>query len=257
MKKILSILMCMIILLSFGACDWFSQGEDEIVIPTTSQRSTIVTKSEVESLVSQGKVEGAVFQLRSNIDEIKEHFFAKVSDWTITVTSSVVEVDGETKVITETSPYDNTQIVTAIGEREDMYKYQVGTSLTSVYYDGEQYFFVNGNESAGAAIVVCNVSAYGFTMGNCPEIDVETSLGKPDVADVPSYDQLFFCLGSPVNPTRYTYNFGDKRLDFIFSDGNLLVVTLTDTTIYNGFSQGEPITTAPETTGATTTTISQ
>ena len=52
----------------------------------------------------------------------------------------------------------------------------------------------------------------------------------------PDLSQLFFCLGSPVNPTRLTYNFDNKRLDFVFSDGNLLVVTLTNTDVYSGFS---------------------
>lgn len=249
MKKLLSIVLCMVVLLSLGACDWFkSEDEDKIVIPTTSKRNVIATKDEVSAKVAEGKVDGAVFALGTGIEEVKEYFFDIVRPWTITVTSKVVKKKGTTKVVTETSPYDNTQIVTAIGEKEDMYKYQKGNSLTSVYYNGEQYFFVNGNEQAGAAIIVCNISAYGFDVGNCPSVDVINSLGEPDEKDIPSVDQLFFCLGSPVNPTRLTYNFGDKRLDFVFSDDNLLVVTLTDTRIYSGFSTGAPITTAAETT---------
>ncbi len=256
MKKLLSLVLCMVVLFSLGACGWFGdkEEEEEIVIPTTSQRSVIITKDEASAQVAEGKVDGAYFALGSSIDEVREYFFDKVRPWTITVTSKIVEKKGTTKVITETSPYDNTQIVTAVGEKEDMYKYQKGNSLTSIYYDGEQYFFVNGNEAAGVAIIVCNIEAYGFQMGNCPSVDVINSLGEPDVKDVPSYDQLFFCLGSPVNPTRLTYNFGDKRLDFVFSDDNLLVVTLTDTTLYNGFSTGAPITTTgAETTIAATT----
>ena len=257
MKKLLSIVLCTVVLLSLGACNWFeSEDEENIVIPTTSQRSVIATKEEVAAQVAKGKVDGAVFALGTGIEEVKEYFFDIVRPWTITATSKVVKKKGTTKVVTETSPYDNTQIVTAIGEKEDMYKYQKGNTLTSVYYNGEQYFFVNGNEKAGAAIIVCNISAYGFTMGNCPSVDVINSLGEPDVKDIPSVDQLFFCLGSPVNPTRLTYNFGDKRLDFVFSDDNLLVVTLTDTNIYGVFSTGTPITTAADTTATITETAS-
>lgn len=255
MKKLLSVILCMVVLLSLGACDWFqSEDEDKIVIPTTSKRNVIATKEDVSAKVAEGKVDGAVFALGTEIEEVKEYFFDIVRPWTITVTSKIVNKEGTTKVVTETSPYDNTQIVTAIGEKEDMYKYQKGNSLTSVYYNGEQYFFVNGNEQAGVAIIVCNISAYGFDMGNCPSVDVINSLGEPDVKDIPSVDQLFFCLGSPVNPTRLTYNFGDKRLDFVFSDDNLLVVTLTDTKLYSGFSTGAPITTAAETTTVTAVT---
>ena len=243
MKKIISIVLVMVVLMSLGSCDWFkSEKEEEIVIPTTSKRNVIITKEELSAKVKEGKVDGTQFALGTNIDEIKEFFFDKVRPWTVTVTSSVVEAEGTSVVVTETSPYENQQLVTAIGEKEDMYKYQVGNSLTSVYYDGEQYFFVNGNESAGAAIIVSNISAYGFKMGNCLEADVIASIGDPDVRDVPDLSQLFFCLGSPVNPTRLTYNFQNKRLDFVFSDGNLLVVTLTDTDVYSGFSTVEETT---------------
>ena len=244
MKKIISIALIVGVLLSLGSCDWFKskEAEEEIIIPTTSKREVIITKEKLSLQVKEGKVEGAQFSLGADIDEVKEFFFDKVRPWTITATSSVIEEEGTSVVVTETSPYDNPQIVTAIGEKEDMYKYQVGNSLTSVYYDGEQYFYVNGNESAGAAIVVCNISAYGFKMGNCLEADVTASLGKPDARDIPDLSQLFFCLGSPVNPTRLTYNFQNKRLDFVFSDGNLLVVTLTDTDVYSGFSTVEETT---------------
>lgn len=249
MKRFVSIVLCMVILLALGSCDWFKSEDDEdnIVIPTTSKRNVIITKEEVSAQVSQGKVDSTVFGLGANIDEVKKYFFDIVSPWTITVTSRVEKKKGTTKIITETSPYDNTQIVTAVGEKEDMYKYQKGNSLTSIYYNGEQYFFVNGNEQAGVAMIVCNISAYGFEMGNCPSVDVINSLGEPDSKDIPTFNQLFFCLGSPVNPTRLTYNFGDKRLDFIFSDDNLLVVTLTDTKLYNKFSVGAPITDTEET----------
>lgn len=250
MKKLLALVLCIVILMSFGACGWLSSDEDEIVIPTTSARSTIISKDAISAQIKEGKVDGAVFSLGSDIEEVKEYFFDIVRPWTVTATSTVVEKDGTTKVVVGESPYDNTQIVTAVGEKEDMYKYQKGNSLTSVYYDGEQYFFVNGNEDAGVAIIVCNIKAYGFEMGNCPSVDVINSLGEPDVEDVPDFNQLFFCLGSPVNPTRLTYNFGDKRLDFVFSDDNLLVVTLTDTTIYNGFSTCQPVTSAQTGTSA-------
>ncbi len=238
MKKVISVLLILVVLLSLGSCDWFKNEEtqEEIVIPTTSKRNVIISKEDLAAQVNEGKVDGAQFALGASIDEVKEFFFDKVRPWTVTVTSSVVEAEGTSVVVTETSPYENPQLVTAIGEKEDMYKYQVGNSLTSVYYDGEQYFFVNGNESAGAAIVVCNISAYGFKTGNCLEEDVIASIGEPDARDVPDLSQLFFCLGSPVNPTRLTYNFDNKRLDFVFSDGNLLVVTLTNTDVYSGFS---------------------
>lgn len=251
MKKLLSLVLAMVVLLSFGACDLFSGKEEEVVIPTTSARSTIITKDAVAELVSQGKVDGAQFALGSDIEEVKEYFFNIVRPWTVTASSAVIKKDGTTKVVTGESPYDNTQIVTAVGEHEDMYKYQKGNSLTSIYYDGEQYFFVNGNEAAGVAIIVCNIEAYGFQMGNCPSVDVINSLGEPDASDIPDYSQLFFCLGSPVNPTRLTYNFDNKRLDFVFSDDNLLVVTLTDTSVYNGFSTGQPITSAQSATVST------
>ena len=241
MKKVISIALILVVLLSLGSCDWFKKesGEEEIVIPTTSKRAVIITKEELSSFVKEGKVDGAQFALGASLSKVKEFFFEKVSPWTITVTSSVVEAEGTSVVVTEASPYDNPQIVTAIGEKEDMYKYQVGNSLTSVYYDGEQYFYVNGNESAGAAIIVSNIEAYGFKMGNCLEEDVIASIGEPDSRDIPDLSQLFFCLGSPVNPTRLTYNFDNKRLDFVFSDGNLLVVTLTNTDVYTHFSTVE------------------
>ena len=239
MKKLLSFALCFVVLLSLGSCDFFKE-EEEVVIPTTSQRSTVVSKEKVSSLAKEGKVEGAHFALGADMQEVKDYFFDIVRPWTVTATSSVIEKDGTTKVVMGESPYDNTQIVTAIGEHEDMYKYQKGNSLTSIYYNGEQYFYVNGNESAGAAILVCNIEAYGFKMGNCLPEDVINSLGDPDYEDVPDISQLFFCLGSPVNPSRLTYNYDDKRLDFVFSDGNLLVVTLTDTDVYNGFYYCEP-----------------
>ncbi len=245
MKKAISLILILVILLSFGACDFFKQGESdqEVEIPTTSKRNVIITKENLSAQVKEGKVDGAQFALGADIDEVKEFFFDKVRPWTITASSRVEEKKGTTKIVTETSPYENPQLVTAIGEREDMYKYQVGNSLTSVYYDGEQYFYVNSNVDAGAAIIVCNISAYGFKMGNCLIEDVVASLGEPDVKDVPDYTQLFFCLGTPMNPQRYTYNFDNKRLDFIFGDGNLMVVTLTDTSLYTGFSTCVPTTT--------------
>ncbi len=245
MKKFISIALILVVLMSLGSCDWFKAKEsveEEITMPTTSKRAVIITKDELASKVKEGKVDGVQFPLGASLSDVKDFFFEKVSPWTITVTSSVTEISGTSVVVTETSPYDNPQMVTAIGEKEDMYKYQVGNSLTSVYYDGEQYFYVNGNESAGAAIIVSNISAYGFKMGNCLEEDVIASIGEPDVRDVPDLSQLFFCLGSPVNPTRLTYNFQNKRLDFVFSDGNLLVVTLTNTDVYSGFSTVEETT---------------
>ena len=245
MKRVVSLILTLVVLLSFGACDFFNKEDKEpkTTVPTTSKRNIIITRDELSAQVNEGKVEGASFALGAKIDEVKEFFFDKVRPWTITASSRVVEEEGTSVVVTETSPYDNPQLVTAIGEREDMYKYQVGNSLTSVYYDGEQYFYVNGKVDSGAAIIVCNISAYGLKMGNCLIEDVVASIGEPDVKDVPDYTQLFFCLGAPTNPQRYTYNFDNKRLDFIFSDGNLVVVTLTDTSLYTGFSTCIPTTT--------------
>lgn len=234
MKKVISVLLCFAALMSFGACDLFG-GKEDNAVPTTSKRVAIIEKNKVAEAVKEGKVTGAKFALGADINEVKEYFFNIVSPWTITASTKIVKKGGTTRVVTGESPYDNTQIVTAIGEHEDLYKYYVGNALTSVSYDGEDYFYVNGKENEGAAIIVCNKGAFGFEAGNCLPADIETSLGKPHAEDVPPAEQLFFCLGTPINPTRYTYNYGDNRLDFIFQDGNLLMVVLTDTTVYTGF----------------------
>lgn len=235
MKRLLSILIVFSVLFSLASCNT-EKGKEKEEVQTTSKRAVVITKKEVEAQVKEGKVGGAVFALNSNIEDVKQYFFNIVSPWTVTVTSRVeTDEEGNTNVITEQSPYDNTQIVTAIGEHEDLYEYKKGNNLTSVFYDGEKYFFKNGEEDKGVAIIACSVDAFGFKAGNCPSVDVVNSLGKPDVTDVPDFSQLFFCLGTPLDPTRLTYNFGSNRLDFIFDDDNLIMVTLTDTTIYDGF----------------------
>ncbi|MBQ7129086.1 MAG: hypothetical protein IJO19_03765, partial [Clostridia bacterium] len=134
----------------------------------------------------------------------------------------------------------------------EYYQYSKGDTFSTVWYNGEKYYFLNSNLNAGIAITVCNEKAFGFQIGNCPSIDVVTSLGEPDVKDAPDSTQLFFCLGTPQDAVRYTYNFGSKRLDFIFSNDNLLVVTLTETNVYKGFSKGAELTTTAETTEETT-----
>lgn len=238
MKKILSLITVIAVLLTLGSCELFKKDTQEEAIPTTSARSVIITKDEVEKAVSQGKVNGATFALGSKIEDVKQYFLNIIGTNVYTPSS---QNQGKT---------EEPQMVTAIGENDDYYQYNKGVNFSSVWFNGEKYFFLNSAVDSGVSIIVCNETAFGFNIGNCPSIDVVNSLGEPDSKDIPDVSQLFFCLGTPNNPTRYTYNFDNKRLDFIFSDDNLLVVTLTDTSIYNGFSAGTPISTSTEPTAS-------
>lgn len=240
MKKILSLITVIAILFTLGSCELFEKNDEAEAIPTTSARNVVITKEEVATLISQGKVTGATFALGSKIEDVKQYFL------------NIIGTNVYTPTVQNPATTQEPQIVTAIGENDDYYQYNKGTNFSSVWYNGEKYFFLNSNVDAGVSIIVCNENAFGFNMGNCPSIDVVNSLGEPDYKDIPDASQLFFCLGTPNNPTRYTYNFDNKRLDFIFSDDNLLVVTLTDTAVYNGFTDCNPVTEAVETTLETT-----
>lgn len=248
MKKTLSLVICIAVLLSLGSCNWFkSSKSSDDTKQTTSKRHVVITKDEVKKQVESGKIDGAHFALGTNVDEVKQYFLNIIQPETTTAETEIQKKGGKTKIITKTVA-ENPNYVTEIGNNEEYYEYYVGSSLTSVYYEGEKYFYANDKMASGAAIIVCSNKAFGFNIGNCPSIDVIHSLGEPDVADIPDFDQLFFCLGTPSNPTRLTYNFGTKRLDFIFSDDNLLVVALTETSVYNGFSTCQPTTTGADAT---------
>lgn len=240
MKKILCVVICIATLLTLGSCNWFnSKDETEETVQTTSKRSIVITKDEVKKQVEQGKIDGPHFGLGANYDEVNQYFLNIVQPESTTAATKIIKKKGTTKVVTETQT-ENPNYITQVGPNEEYYEVYKGNTMTSVYFKAEKYFYLNDKIDSGAAIIVCFDKAYGFNIGNCPSIDVINSLGQPDVTDVPSYDQLFFCMGSPNNPTRLTYNFGTKRLDFIFSDDNLMAVTLTDTSLYNGFSTGQP-----------------
>lgn len=246
MKKILSVITIVAILLTLGSCNWFkSSKKSDDAVQTTSKRQVVITKEAVQKQVEAGKIDGAHFAIGAKIDEVKQYFLNIVQPETTTAQTKIKKKGGTTKVITKTQA-TNPNYVTEVGSNEEYYEYYKGASLTSVYYQGEKYFYANDKLDSGAAIIVCSNKAFGFNIGNCPSIDVIHSLGEPDVADIPDFDQLFFCLGTPINPTRLTYNFGTKRLDFIFSDDNLLVVTLTETSLYNGFTTCQPTTTGAD-----------
>lgn len=238
MKKILSLLTVLAILFTLGSCELFGKNDEEEEIPTTSARNIVISKDEASKEISQGKITGATFALGSKIDDVKQYFLNIIG----------TNIYSPTNANGKTAKTEEAQIVTAIGENDDYYQYNKGTNFSSVWYNGEKYFFLNSNIEAGVSIIVCNETAFGFNIGNCPSVDVVNSLGEPDYKDIPDASQLFFCLGTPNNPTRYTYNFDNKRLDFIFSDDNLLVVTLTDTAVYNGFTACSPVTQTAETT---------
>ncbi len=248
MKKIFAILLIFALLLCLGACNK-SDDDDDIKIETTSKRNVVITKEEVAKLAEKGKITGANFALGAKQNEVKEYYMNIIG--TSQTAKEAVKTDKKGKP-KKTKPTTEPTMVTANGQNGEYYQYNKGDNFSTVWYNGEKYYFLNNNLDAGVAIIVCNEKAFGFNIGNCPSIDVTTSLGEPDVKDSPDATQLFFCLGSVQNAVRYTYNFGSKRLDFIFSNDNLLVVTLTETNVYKGFSKGADVTTTASTEEETT-----
>ena len=248
MKKLIAFLLAFTLLLCLSACT-DSDDNDDTKIQTTSKRNVVITKDEVAKLVKNGNITGANLALGTKKDEVEDYYMNIVGTTAAEQTAAKTNKKGK---VVKPKPTTEPTMVTAIGPNGEYYEYKKGDSLSSIWYNGEKYYFLNENLDAGVAIIVCNEKAFGFNIGNCPSIDVETSLGKPDIKDTPDATQLFFCLGSVQNAVRYTYNFGSKRLDFIFSNDNLLVVTLTETNVYKGFSKGADVTATAKATQETT-----
>ena len=172
-----------------------------------------------------GKLDTATFATGSSLDSVKNHFLDLIDSYN--------DVKGQP-----------TEHVTLIGANEERYEFRMGYIFSHIIYQDQQYYFVNGKESQGAAAVVSKGKdgAFGFKVGNCPEEDIINSLGEADFTDVPEANSNNICVPNNSPAKRLTYMFENYRLDFMladYSDGlgfTLSAVILTDTNIYSGYT---------------------
>lgn len=222
MKKIICILLCLCtILTAFGLSSCTKNDNNTEV---TAKRTGITTLEAVKNVVMQGKIDGAEFALGTNPDTIKQKYS------TTAATNATGEVQGDGTVFDVTDKGDYTRII-------------LGTA---------QYFYLNKGNDHNISVVACLADAFGFKVGNCYSDTVIDSLGEPDSKDVPAAKDLIYTFGVPNNATRMTYMIDKYRLDFVFTDDNLLATVLTDTSVYkdmgNSATTAAPTTTAAETT---------
>lgn len=221
MRRFACFLLAIIFMLSFSSCG--DKKEDDKV--TTTETPTIISQGEVKSYAEKGEILGVDVKLSDSKQSILDRY---------NITS-----ESETDLNSEDD-----------SDHEQRNKVEVyeGNKLTSLTYNSNQFFIVNGKRDRGVAVIACASTAYNFDAGNCYSSDIINSLGKPNSTDVPADEDLFYLFGIPQNVKRLSYTFSNYRLDFILNDDLLCMTVLTDTNVYTKMGNSAVLTESQTTT---------
>ena len=205
MKRIICLLLCAIFTLTLVSCS-DKKKKKEVVTYAKTTCAQVTSKDKVRKAVEKGELTGAMYKIGT-------HQFTIEND----------HKDGDKK--------DDEGHLLYL----DMWYDEFYTHMNLGKYT---YIFENPKMSEGVSIIVSMHKAFGFEANVNTSNDVAFNLGAPDVIDVPANEDLFFMVSIPDAILRYTYNFGDKRVDFIFDGNGILMTTvLTSTSMYGKFGQ--------------------
>ncbi len=198
MKKLLSLVLCLLLLLCFSACSKTEEGD------ASSAPSEDLSAS-VEAAVSEGRLPEAKFSLGTEISELKEYY-------------NELEKQMEENHREDGHMYSDEDMLLAISEGTLSVTYEIGN---------EKYYYEKAKKSKGVAVVCSLADAFGIKHGTS-KAEVEAKLSGLELKSVTAgEDELYFLPLSEALILRYKK--GNHTLDFYFSNNELVATVLRNT----------------------------
>lgn len=196
MKKIISVLVCFALMLSFAACG----KKDE---PIVSGDETV--KSAITEAVSKGQIPELKFSLGASVEDLDKYY---------------AEME---KQISENHQGDG-----HVHTDEDMLLNAMEGYLSFTYEIGnEKYFYEKAKKTAGVSAICSLSDAYGIKLGTS-KADVEKALTGMELQTIQAGEQELYFVPL-IEAIILRYKSGDYKLDFYFNNNELVATVLVNT----------------------------
>ncbi len=207
MKKIVSLILCVVIFLSVTACvkEDKSRPTSSKSMPTSSTVAVDIVKQ-----ASKGIIDGCEFGIGTNPETIKEAYhYGDEEYWgTNEDASSKHNIDAVELDIREGDPVRMT------------------TGDTKYYYHV-------ADQDKGISFIAYFYDAYSLRLGISDTQTVKDAVkAKPVFDGFANEEDLFFFFGEPTDVYALTYKFDDMELSFYFMDGKLSATTLKKVSVW-------------------------
>ena len=200
MKKLLALILCLLLALSFAAC---SKSNGPV---SSDDTASVADKSEeFARAVGEGKIPEIKFALGDSVDDLREHYNELCED---------MEENHESGGHVHT----DSDILLNKSEGELSVTYEIST---------EKYYYEKAKRKNGISVICSLEDAFGFKQGTS-RTDVEAALASLTLTALNAgEDELYFVPIAEAIVLRYK-NEG-KQLDFYFSSNELVAAVLRDT----------------------------
>lgn len=234
MKRIVSLLLVSLIVLSFASCGVKQQNE------VSSQTVSIVEYNKlVPEYASKGMIDTVIFPVGASVDEVVEHYNGDGpaidehgAHLSSSEESSEVDTSSETDSIAEISseavsiPELDYEIVYNLTIRG----LDTGDRIIKMYAYDTRYFYYNASPMSGIAYIAQSIDSFGYMIGHSTYADIKGTIEAQPVSDkIASDDDMFFMVEPLVDSKMLSYQYGDYMLNFFFDSNDKLFYT----TIYN------------------------
>lgn len=190
--KCSKLISCVLSLALIAVCFCGCQNKKETEKNNTSSEYAV----KIAALAEQGKIPELPFSIGDSVERVKTEFKSTIEPGSEIEDISVVE-----------------------GEK-------------TVWLDGGAMLFCyeKANSEKGISLLVAKENAYGFSLGGViPPEDIVSAMGTAEYTRAAATEQdAFFLPVIPDNCECLTYKTGNNVLRFIFTDGYLSAVSLTN-----------------------------
>ncbi len=200
MKKLVSLLLLLVFVLTLCSCGGDKQKDKHIV--------------EIEA--AKGELDGIGFALGTDMETIIEHY------------EDIVEQLEDSDKEHSDSMHDHTLAEEFITE-DDLGKYCSVMTVTDLYY----YIDEKDDDKEKAAVAVTFNDVHEFAIGIAMPDDVKAALSATPEERKAQESDMFFLPSFEENCLLLRYTYDNYQLDFLFVDDFLSAVALTDTDLWD------------------------
>lgn len=193
MKRLLSILLCFILVFSFAAC----KADDSKTADTV----------DIEYYAKLGRIPETEYTLGTDVDKVKDELSKKLE------AQEEEETDSD-----HNHHHDTAEFIYDVIEGENNVLIDNGTNC---------YYYVKENKDKGISYIVNYDTAFGFEIGTV-SIEIEEALEGLNFTEEDVTEENAFFATYVYNGTLLKGTFGDTVVLFVFQDNALFATAMYD-----------------------------
>ena len=201
MKKLIALMLC-ISLVALAGCGAAPSSSE----PSSSKSAT----GEIDSLASDGKVDGIEYGLGADVETVKEYYETLAEEYAAEHTD------------TDEHLHDD-------AEEYHYYAFEEGEDFCTIDISEARFYYETGKEDKGVSVIATDSETFGFIPGETMKYEVEDAIkAEGDIFEATEAELRFLAVRTePLIVLRY--EFSDYQLDFYFYDNLLVTTVLIDT----------------------------